>query len=60
FLSFSFNSQIDAERMITNHLFDYNNNQPRKEIGMMTPIAKLKMFEQFSNVKEFSPKREVN
>lgn len=59
FLSFSFNSQTDAERMISNHLMDYNNNQPRKEIGSMTPIAKLRMFEQFANIKEFNPKKEV-
>ncbi len=58
FLSFSFNSQIDAERMVTNHLLDYNNNQPRKEIGMLVPIAKLITFEQFVDVKEFNPKRE--
>ncbi len=60
FLSFSFNSQIDAERLIANHLLDYNNNQPRKEIGMLTPIAKLRMFEQFADTKEFNPKKEIN
>jgi transposase len=60
FLSFSFNSQNDAERMISNHLFDYNNNQPRREIGMITPIAKLRMFEQFVHIKEFNPKKEIN
>jgi transposase len=58
FISFQFNTHLDAERMVNNYLFDYNNNQPRKEIGMMTPLEKLKTFEQFNEVKEFNPKKE--
>lgn len=59
FISFGFNTPIDAERMINNYLMDYNNNQPRKEIGMMTPLEKLRTFEQFAEIKEFLPKKEV-
>jgi transposase len=58
FISFQFNSHLDAERMVSNYLQDYNNNQPRKEIGMLTPIDKLRTFEQFRNIKEFHPKRD--
>lgn len=56
FITFQFNAYVDAERMVNNYLFDYNNNQPRKEIGMMTPLNKLRTFEQFNDVKEFHPK----
>lgn len=58
FIGFNFNTPGDAERMVNNYLFDYNNNQPRKEIGMMTPLGKLKTFEQFSSIKDFHPKKE--
>lgn len=60
FLTFSFNTQIDAERMIRNYLIDYNNKQPRKEIGMLTPLDKLRTFEQFKDVGEFDPKKELS
>ncbi|MCK9407661.1 MAG: helix-turn-helix domain-containing protein [Bacteriovoracaceae bacterium] len=59
FISFHFNAHIDAERMVNNYLFDYNNNQPRKEIGMMTPLNKLRTFEQFKDIKEFHPKKDT-
>ncbi|MFA5833791.1 MAG: helix-turn-helix domain-containing protein [Bacteroidota bacterium] len=60
FLSFPFNSQNDADRMIHNYLLDYNNKQPRKEIGMLSPLAKLQTFEQFSGIKEFDPKKDLS
>lgn len=58
FISFSFNSHADMERMVNNYLHDYNNNQPRREIGMKTPLEKLQSLEQFSPIKEFNPTRE--
>lgn len=58
FIAFQFNSYVDAERMVNNYLQDYNNNQPRKEIGMMTPLEKLRTFEQFQDIKEFHPKKD--
>jgi transposase len=59
FLSFPFNSHVDAERLIHNFLYDYNNKQPRKEIGMLAPLEKLKTFEQFREIAEFDPKKEL-
>jgi transposase len=59
FIAFQFNSHTDAERMVNNYLQDYNNNQPRREIGMMTPINKLRTFEQFKEIKDFDPKNEL-
>lgn len=56
FLTFPFNTITDAERTIQNYLFDYNNNQPRREIGLITPVEKLRTFEQFTQVIEFNPK----
>ena len=56
FLTFAFTQLTDAERMVRNYLHDYNNNQPRKEIGMQTPIAKLRSFEQFTAIPEFDPR----
>jgi len=58
FITFPFNTITDAERMVNNYLYDYNNNQPRKEIGMMTPLDKLKSFEQFADTPPFQPKKE--
>ncbi|MEI7906750.1 MAG: helix-turn-helix domain-containing protein, partial [Bacteroidota bacterium] len=60
FISFPFNSLADAERLIRNSLFDYNNKQPRKEIGMLTPLEKLRTFEQFKEVDEFDPKKDLS
>jgi transposase len=60
FLSFQFNTQTDAERMVRNYLLDYNNKQPRKEIGMVTPLEKLRSFEQFTSVEEFDPKKDLS
>lgn len=48
FLTLQFNSVSDAERTVHNYLHDYNNKQPRKELNMVTPIEKLRSFEQFS------------
>ncbi len=56
FIAVTFNTQNDTERMIHNYLTEYNNNLPRKEIGMMTPLAKLRTFEQFQEIEEFNPK----
>ncbi len=58
FITFPFHSLLDAERMVHNYLYDYNNNQPRREIGLMTPLKKLQTFEQFAHVTVFDPRRE--
>ena len=50
FLALPFNTVKDAERTVNNYLHDYNNKQPRKEIGLMTPLDKLRSFEQFNFV----------
>ncbi len=59
FITFPFNTHNDAEVMIRKYLYDYNNNQHRKEIGMLTPVKKLQTFEQFNTVTEFDPKKEL-
>ncbi len=50
FLSLPFNTAKDAERTVHNYLHDYNNKQPRKELGLKTPLEKLRSFEQFNFV----------
>ena len=60
FISFPFNTQPDAEKLIHNYLYDYNNKQPRKEIGMITPFAKLQSFKQFAEIGEFDPKKDLS
>lgn len=59
FVTFPFPTITDAERMVNNYLHDYNNNQPRKEITMMTPLEKLRTFEQFHMIKDFHPKKDI-
>lgn len=49
-------SQVnDVERTMRNALFDYNNHQPRPEIGRKTPVQMLQSFEQFTSLTEFDP-----
>lgn len=48
FLTLPFNNITDAERTVRNFLHDYNNKQPRKELNLVTPIEKLRSFEQFN------------
>ncbi len=59
FTAFTFNTPNDAERMIDNYLHEYNNNLPRTEIGMISPVKKLQSFEQFNTVTEFNSKKEL-
>ncbi len=56
FIKFTFNSLLDAERLLKNFLRDYNYNQPRKEIVMTTPFHRLKSFAQFADLDQFEPK----
>ncbi|MBW7888022.1 MAG: transposase [Bacteroidetes bacterium] len=53
FLKFNFNALHDAELLLRRYLTDYNNNQPRKEIGLKTPLSKLKNFAQFKEIERF-------
>ena len=53
FLSLTYNQIADAERTMKNMLTDYNNNQPRKEINFITPLQKLRQFEQFGSLEHF-------
>jgi transposase len=53
FLSLTYNQIADAERTMKNMLTDYNNNQPRKEINFITPLQRLRQFEQFSSLEHF-------
>ena len=53
FLSLTYNQVVDAERTMKNMLTDYNNNQPRKEINFITPLQRLRQFEQFSSLEHF-------
>lgn len=53
FLKFNFNTLTDAEVLLRRYLLDYNNNQPRREIGLKTPCAKLNGFAQFKELEKF-------
>ena len=55
FLQLNYNHVGDAERTLRNYLLDYNNKQPREELGKITPLQKLKSFEQFDDIKQFVP-----
>jgi transposase len=53
FLALQYNQFADVERTLRNMLSDYNNNQPRKEIELQTPLQKLRQFEQFKSLEHF-------
>lgn len=59
FLLLNYAQVSDAERTLRNYLLDYNNKQPREAIGKITPLEKLKSFEQFNELKEFIPYQQM-
>lgn len=55
FLQLKYNQVQDAERTLHNALYDYNNKQPRPELNRITPLERLRSFEQFHTLEQFDP-----
>jgi transposase len=53
FIRFPFQSLANTEQLLKQYLQDYNYQQPRKEIGRITPFQKLISFEQFKSMQKF-------